>query len=76
MAQTTMSQTCDRCGEETITTTMSLFNTHMCCPVCIETERAHPKFKEARDTELNELQSGNYNFPGIGLPHDLQPRGG
>jgi hypothetical protein len=48
----------------------------MCCPVCIETERAHPKFKEARDTELNELQSGNYNFPGIGLPHDLQPRGG
>jgi hypothetical protein len=53
---------------------MSLFNTDMCCVDCIETERAHPDFPRARDEELKQLQAGNYNFPGVGLPPDL--RGG
>ena len=50
---------------------MSMFNTDMCCPECIETERKHPKFQEARNVELDHLLKGNYNFPGIGLPKDL-----
>ena len=50
---------------------MSMFNTEMCCPGCIETERKHPDFERARAVELDELLKGNYNFPGIGLPKDL-----
>jgi len=53
---------------------MSMFNTHQCCPKCIEEERAHPEFKRARQVELDELLKGNYNFPGIGLPEDLKNR--
>jgi len=63
---------CDRCSEETHITTMSIFNTSMCCPKCIKKERAHPLFPEARKRELDELQAGNYNYPGIGLPYDLK----
>jgi late competence protein required for DNA uptake (superfamily II DNA/RNA helicase) len=66
------SSTCDRCHKDTNTTQMSLFNTQMCCPKCIEIERAHKMFKEARKAELDELSKGNYNFPGIGLPKDLE----
>jgi recombinational DNA repair protein (RecF pathway) len=66
------SPTCDRCKKSTDVTQMSIFNTQMCCPKCIETERKHPKFKEARTIELNELSKGNCNFPGIGLPKDLE----
>lgn len=50
---------------------MSLFNMDMCCMECIDKEKKHPKFKEASEAELNALQQGNYNFPGIGLPEDL-----
>ena len=67
-----MAQTCDRCGEPTICTQMSLFDTSMCCTKCIELERAHPKFPEARAAELDELQAGNFHFLGIGLPDDLK----
>ena len=51
---------------------MSLFNQEMCCKECIEKERAHPKFKEATSQQLEEMQKGNYNFSGIGLPDDLK----
>ena len=63
---------CDRCGIPTTVTQMSLFNTDMCCEVCTEIERAHPDFPKARACELDQLLKGNYNFPGIGLPKDLQ----
>lgn len=53
---------------------MSMFNTDMCCPKCIEIERQHSDFQKARDAELDALLKGNYNFPGIGLPKDLQKR--
>lgn len=66
---------CDRCLGEVMFTTMSLFNTDMCCQNCIEIERQHPQFPEARKRELEELQAGNYNFPGIGLPETLKSRG-
>lgn len=72
-AQTDFTNFCGRCNRRTSTTTMSLFNTDMCCNSCIEMERDHPSFPEARKAELDELQKGNYNYPGIGLPADLQP---
>ena len=67
---------CQRCGKEGDAVTMSMFNTDWCCPGCIEIEKAHPDYQKARDVELEQLQQKNYNFPGIGLPADLKPRGG
>lgn len=65
-------QTCDRCGAETISTTMSYFNTDIICPACDDAERAHPRFAEAREVELKHVQTGDFNFRGIGLPDDLK----
>lgn len=66
--------TCDGCEEETYSYKMSMFNTDHCCMKCIEEEKKHPLFKQARKVELDELLKGNYNFPGIGLPEDLKKR--
>jgi hypothetical protein len=46
--------------------TMSMFNTHSICIPCKEIERAHPRYKEACDKELEAIKKGNYNFEGIG----------
>lgn len=62
---------CQRCGEDHGSTTMSRFNTDWICRYCEKTEKAHPKYKEAHDTELAETKAKNYNFPGIGLPADF-----
>ena len=62
---------CERCGNGTTTHQMSFFNTQMCCPACIEQERAHPKYAEAREAEWMALKAGDRNFDGIGLPNDL-----
>jgi len=64
--------TCDRCGKETISSTMSYFNTDTICPECDDRERAHPLFQEARDAELEACKRGDFNFIGIGLPFDLR----
>lgn len=64
--------TCDRCGKETLMTTMSWFNTEVICGDCDEAERAHPDFERARATETAAVQSGNMNYPGVGLPADLR----
>lgn len=62
---------CQRCHKETGITTMSIFNTQMICMDCEQKERAHPRFEEAMDAEMEALRSGNFNFPGIGKPSDL-----
>ena len=62
---------CDRCHKETKMSTMSRFNTDTICPTCEDREKKHPKYQEARDTEMRAVQQGNYNFPGIGKPADL-----
>ena len=67
---------CDRCREDASCRSMSMFNTDMCCYKCLNIEKAHPDYKKARDVELEQLQQKNYNFPGIGLPADLKPKGG
>jgi len=62
---------CERCKIETALTSMSMFNTDMCCMDCIDKEKKHPEYKRAVKLELDALIKGNYNFPGIGLPNGL-----
>ena len=62
---------CDRCGIKTSITTMSMFNTDHCCLECINKEKKHPDYKYATQMELLAIQTGNYNFQGVGLPDDL-----
>ena len=62
---------CDRCNRITDTLKMSLFTNHYICETCMQKERNHPDFEKARDTVLDEMNKGNYDFEGIGLPDDL-----
>lgn len=57
---------CERCTIETNTHTVSMFNTQAICMDCKETEKGHPKYKEACRTEFEEVRKGNFNFEGIG----------
>jgi len=50
---------------------MSIFNVQMICPRCEKREKAHPQYASAKETEMQEVRKGNYNFPGVGLPADL-----
>lgn len=59
---------CDRCGCKTTVTSMSRFNTEMCCMGCIHIEKQHPAYKGAADAEMAAINMGNYNFRGAGLP--------
>lgn len=62
---------CDRCGQSTNITIMSMFNTETICIACKDRERAHPRYAEARDRDHDAVVAGIRNFPGIGLPADL-----
>ena len=62
---------CDRCRKEAQITTMSFFNTDIICMECGEKEQNHPKYKEAKEAEVQAVANGDYNFPGIGKPSDL-----
>ena len=63
---------CERCLEPNpATLIMSKFNTELICDVCKSKERQHRKYKLACDAELEAIKKGDYNFPGIGKPHDL-----
>ena len=63
---------CDRCGKEiNEALQMSRFNTEMLGPKCLEKEKQHPRYEEAKKREHEEVQKGNYNFEGIGKPSDL-----
>ena len=63
-------QRCERCGKKVIATIMSRFNLDVCCIPCADTEKKHPDYEHARDTEHNECVKGNYNFAGVGLPEN------
>jgi len=62
---------CNRCGSETTTHIRSMFNTQDICMVCKEKERTHPEYNAACAAERAQVQAGNYNFEGLGLPADL-----
>jgi hypothetical protein len=66
-----MSPICDRCGGDATISIMSRFNTESICLACEKKERAHPDYKRAARIELEAVQRGDYNFPGIGKPEDL-----
>lgn len=65
-------QTCDRCGRKTVATMMSFFNTDACCPFCISKEKSHPMYPYAVMMENEALRKGVRDYPGIGLPKDLE----
>lgn len=62
---------CDRCGKPVRALRMSMFNTEMCCQACLNKEKRHPKYQEAKEAERREVLKGNHNFEGIGKPEDL-----
>jgi hypothetical protein len=64
--------TCDRCGQKTTFCTGSYFNTELICADCDRREQEHPLFEEAREVEREAVRGGDFNFPGIGLPAELQ----
>jgi hypothetical protein len=57
---------CQRCGKETNTHIMSMFNTDDICTECKDKEIEHPHYKKALFAEIAEIKNGNYNFKGIG----------
>lgn len=59
---------CDRCGVPTGITRMSMFNTDVLCPACLDEERGHPDYQHACDVENAAVHRGDYNFPGVGWP--------
>jgi hypothetical protein len=59
---------CQRCGTQTLATTVSYFNTETLCLPCKEAERRHPDFPLAEAVEIAAVKLGNYNFEGIGYP--------
>ena len=61
---------CERCFKECIGKIMSQFNTQDICLECTEAEKKHPMYDYALQAELEAMQHGDYNFPGIGLPAD------
>jgi len=44
----------------------------ICTDECDKNERAHPGFAEARRIENEAVRAGNLNYPGIGLPKELE----
>lgn len=59
---------CDRCyGSLEKGRTMSMYNEDCICMDCEDKERKRDDYKLARDTEHEQVMSGNYNFKGIGL---------
>lgn len=73
---------CERCGgslvnadgnKECIT---SMFNKERICMRCKERERAHPKYREALETERAQVMMGNREYDGIGCPPELYEKEG
>ena len=63
-----MNGNCDRCGNKTNITTMSMFNRQMVCLPCKHEEKLLPEYVNACKVELEEVRKGNMNFEGVGLP--------
>jgi hypothetical protein len=62
---------CHRCSQASIGYTMSWFNQELICPDCDKKEHQHPKIEEAKGADWEACKQGNFNFSGIGKPHDL-----
>ena len=62
---------CERCGQDSRVTSMSIFNIDVICIPCKQIEEKHPMYEEARDAEMKAVLRGNMNYRGIGKPKDL-----
>lgn len=60
-------QNCQRCGEPTIATIVSMFNTEEICMDCKDAEKRRPDYGEACRAEREALRCGERNFAGVGL---------
>ena len=58
---------CHRCHKETNGHIMSMFNHDLVCFDCKEAETKRDDYAKARDTEIEAVKAGNYNYEGIGL---------
>ena len=56
---------CERCDRPTLVYTVSFMNLDTICPDCQKEEQEHPRYKEAKERELQEVLRGNYNYPGL-----------
>jgi hypothetical protein len=61
-----MTDNCERCGEATLVTIMSMFNTQIICLDCEEEEKKDPRYEEARKAEAEACLRGEFSFPGTG----------
>lgn len=62
---------CQRCKIPSDGMIMSMFNEDWICFSCHKIEQNHPNYKDAVEAERAAILDGNYNFKGIGKPHDL-----
>jgi len=58
---------CQRCGQPTNVTIVSMFNTEEICMACKDAERQRPDYKDAISADEAAIRGGDYNFKGIGL---------
>jgi len=49
-----MNSTCQRCGQKTISTIMSMYSRAMICGDCKDKERKRPDYKQAEAKDLRE----------------------
>lgn len=56
---------CERCFNETAVTTMSWLNEDVICLECDKKEKSHPRYKDAKDAEFEQVKQGNYNYKGL-----------
>jgi hypothetical protein len=57
---------CDKCGGSLKTgRIMSMFSEEVLCMECKEQEKNDKDYKEAVQTDIDEIKKGNYNFMGI-----------
>ena len=59
-------KTCDRCGGSLEKgRIMSMYNQDCICLNCKEKEMKRSDYKDAVETEYEEVKKGNYNYKGI-----------
>ena len=66
----TVPNTCTRCGCKAPAFIMSFFNEDWICLDCEEDEKGAPGYGAARLRELEEVKRGNTRFAGVGLDRD------
>jgi hypothetical protein len=58
---------CPRCGKETLSTILSMYNTQEICKACEDAEKERPDYNAAVEADKVAVKAGDYNFKGMGL---------